>query len=104
MSLFNGLAAEHACLHTSHMSQIAIAEAQDRLLEVARETAISGEVMYLVTEDGQQLAAIVPADYAAQIEAEENAADIADADAAMAKIEAGAPTVPWEQIKARLDV
>jgi antitoxin (DNA-binding transcriptional repressor) of toxin-antitoxin stability system len=38
--------------------------------EVAEESAATGEVLYL-TRDGRRLAAIVPADAAAQIEAAE---------------------------------
>lgn len=61
-----------------------ISEASGHLDEVAAESAATGEVIYL-TRDGRRLAAIVPADAAAGIEAAEDAADIAAAEAAMAE-------------------
>ena len=66
------------------MSEMPISEASDHLEEVAGESAATGEVIYL-TRDGRRLAAIVPADVAAEIEAAEDAADIAAAEAAMAE-------------------
>ena len=44
--------------------------------EVADESAATGEIIYL-TRDGRRLAAIVPVELAAEIEAAEHAADIA---------------------------
>jgi prevent-host-death family protein len=60
------------------MSEVPISEASGHLEEVADESAATGEVIYL-TRDGRRLAAIVPA----EIEAAEDAADIAAAEAAM---------------------
>jgi hypothetical protein len=59
----------------------------------AAHEAARGRVVYL-TEDGQRLAAIVPAAMAAEIE--EDLADAADAREALA--EPG--EIPWEQVKA----
>ena len=61
-----------------------ISEASGHLDEVADESAATGEVIYL-TRDGRRLAAIVPVEFAAEIEAGEDAADIAAAEAAMAE-------------------
>jgi hypothetical protein len=70
--------------------------------------AARGQVVYL-TEHGQRLAAIVPAEFAAILErltpeqARElldDLADAADIRAARAAREAGEPVIPWEQAKA----
>ncbi len=66
------------------MSEMPISEASGHLDEIAAESAATGEVIYL-TRDGRRLAAIVPAEAAAEIEAAEDAADIAAATAAMAE-------------------
>jgi antitoxin (DNA-binding transcriptional repressor) of toxin-antitoxin stability system len=66
--------------------------------EVVEESAATGEVIYL-TRDGHRLAAIVPADAAAQIEAEEDAADVAAAEAAMAEPGDDIPaSVVWAEL------
>jgi antitoxin (DNA-binding transcriptional repressor) of toxin-antitoxin stability system len=59
----------------------------------AAHEAARGEVVY-ITEHGQRLAAIVPAEYA------EDLADAAAVRAARASIEAGEPLISWELIKA----
>lgn len=66
------------------VSEMPISEATGHLDEVAAESAATGEVIYL-TRHGQRLAAIVPASVAAELEADEDAADIAAAEAAMAE-------------------
>jgi PHD/YefM family antitoxin component YafN of YafNO toxin-antitoxin module len=69
--------------YAEDMSEMPISEASGHLDEVANESATTGEVIYL-TRDGHRLAAIVPVEVAAEIEAED-AADIAAAEAAMAE-------------------
>lgn len=70
--------------------------------------AARGRVVY-ITEHGERVAAIVPADVAAELERLspgelagllEDLADTAVARAARASIDAGEPLVPWEQVKA----
>jgi antitoxin Phd len=70
--------------YAEHMNEVPISEASGHLNEVADESAATGEVIYL-TRDGRRLAAIVPAEVAAEIEAAEDAADIAAAEAATAE-------------------
>jgi antitoxin (DNA-binding transcriptional repressor) of toxin-antitoxin stability system len=77
------------------MSELPITEASDHLSEVAHEAA-SGQVTYL-TEGGRRLAAIVPADVAAEIEAAEDADDIRAAEAALAE---PGPNIPLEEVLA----
>jgi prevent-host-death family protein len=75
-----------------------ISEASGHLDEVADESAATGEVIYL-TRDGRRLAAIVPADAAAEIEAAEDAADIAAAETAMAEPGEDIPAeVVWAEL------
>jgi hypothetical protein len=75
-----------------------ISEASGHLDEVAAESAATGKVIYL-TRDGHRLAAIVPADAAAEIEAAEDTADIAAAEAATAEPGDDIPaSVVWAEL------
>jgi antitoxin (DNA-binding transcriptional repressor) of toxin-antitoxin stability system len=75
---------------------------------VSVHEAARGQIVY-ITEDGERVAAIVPAAIAAELERLspeelvgllEDFADAAAAREARASIEAGEPLIPWEQIKA----
>jgi antitoxin (DNA-binding transcriptional repressor) of toxin-antitoxin stability system len=75
-----------------------ISEATRHLDEVADESAATGEMIYL-TRDGRRLAAIVPVGAAAEMEAAEDAADIAAAEAAMAEPGEDIPaSVVWAEL------
>jgi len=88
------------------MSELSLEEvpaASDAVHEAARDRVVH------ITEHGERVAAIVPAELAAEIErlgpdeiAEllEDFADAAAARAARASIAAGEPLLPWEQVKA----
>jgi antitoxin Phd len=78
------------------MSEVPIWETH--LSEVAHEAARGGEIVYL-TGNGQRLAAIVPADMAAAIEAHEDAEDLA---AALAAVAEGGELIPAERVWAEL--
>ena len=82
------------------VSEVPISEASGHLDEVAAESAATGEVIYL-TRNGQRLAAIVPADRAAEIEAEEEDADLAAAEAALAE---PGDDIPAEVVWAELGI
>jgi len=91
------------------MSEIPLDRAPDDLAAAAHDAA-RGKVVYL-TEHGERLAAIVPAELAAELEnltpqefrdLLEDFADAQGAREALAEIEAGAAPVPAEQAWAEL--
>lgn len=91
------------------MSEISLDDASGDMTAAARDAA-RGQVVYL-TEHGQRLAAIVPADIAAELENltpeqfRELLEDFADAQAAreaLAEIDAGASPVPAARVWAEL--
>jgi hypothetical protein len=91
------------------MSEIPLDQAPGDVAAAAHDAA-RGKVVYL-TEHGERLAAIVPAELAAELENltpeefHELLEDFADAQAAreaLAEIEAGAGPVPAEQVWAEL--
>jgi hypothetical protein len=73
------------------VSELPIEEAP-AVADAAHEAA-GGKVVY-ITEGGQRLAAIVPADYAADL-----AEDLADAQAARESLAEAGDNVSWEQVK-----
>jgi hypothetical protein len=64
----------------------------------AAHEAAGGKVVY-ITEGGQRLAAIVPADYAADL-----AEDLADAEAARASLAEAGDNIPWAQVRAEAEL
>jgi antitoxin Phd len=82
------------------MSEMPIEQAQEHLSEVVEEAERAGEVVYL-TRRGQRVAAIVSPQLAAEIEAAEDEADTA---AARATLKEDGEPIPWEQVKAELDL
>ena len=91
------------------MSEISLDQGSGDVTEAAHDAA-RGQVIYL-TEHGHRLAAIVPADLAAELEhltpeefreLLEDFADAQDAREALAEINAGASPVPAEQVWAEL--
>jgi antitoxin Phd len=81
--------------------ELGITDARDRLAEIVNEAAYTGSVTY-ITRRGRRLAAIVPAVDAERLERAEDAYLARLAREALSEVEAGAPTVPWDQVKADL--
>jgi antitoxin (DNA-binding transcriptional repressor) of toxin-antitoxin stability system len=89
------------------MSEIPLDEAPREVSDAAHDAA-RGRVVYL-TEHGERLAAIVPAELAAELENltpeafRELLEDFADAEAARQALAEGGEPVPWEQVKAEAE-
>jgi antitoxin (DNA-binding transcriptional repressor) of toxin-antitoxin stability system len=92
------------------MSELPLEDAPD-VVGAAHEAA-RGQVVYL-TEHGERLAAIVPAEFAAALEGMtpeeaigllEDLADVADARASVAELAAGATPVSAEHVWAELGI
>lgn len=89
------------------MSELPVDETPTPGVAAAARDAASGHVVY-ITEHGQRLAAIVPAEYASALEsmsaedARELLEDLADAAAARASLTDPGEDVPAEQLWAEL--
>lgn len=80
--------------------EMPVTEARSRLSEVV-DMAFR-EPVHLTRHGQQAVVVISAAEYERMMEAVEDLEDIEAADAAMAEVMAGAPTIPWEKIKADL--
>lgn len=86
------------------MSEVPLDEVPSEVTAAAHDAA-RGQVVHL-TEHGRRLAAIVPAEIAAEMESmspeafRELLEDFADAEAARQALAEGGEPVPWEQVKA----
>ena len=79
------------------MREIAVTEARERLAEVLEEAA--SRPVY-VTKRGRRVAVVISAEeYERLLQLEEDAEDLTDAQTALARLRAGEPTIPWEQVK-----
>jgi antitoxin Phd len=81
-------------------TEIPVTEARYRFSEVVETSA--RQPVYLTKHGRRQAVVLSPAEYERLLEAAEDAEDLAAFDAAMAEIIAGAPTIPWAQVKADL--
>jgi antitoxin (DNA-binding transcriptional repressor) of toxin-antitoxin stability system len=73
------------------MSELALEDTPD--FPAAAHDAARGEAIY-ITEHGRRLAAIVPVDYASELDE-----DLADAQAARESLADPGENIPWEQVK-----
>jgi antitoxin Phd len=81
-------------------TELPVTQARERFSEVV-ETAAREPVF--LTKWGRREAVVLSAEeYERLLEAQEDAEDLAASDAAMAQIVAGAPTIPWDQVRADL--
>ena len=81
------------------MSELA-ADETPAFADAAREAAARGKVVH-ITVHGERLAAIVPESALDVLRAAEDAEDAGEADAAM---DEPGEDVPWEQVRAELDL
>jgi prevent-host-death family protein len=80
---------------------ITISDARDHLADVVSRAAYAGRITY-VTRHGQRMAAIVPAEMAEAIERGADAADVAAAREALARIDAGDKPISLADLRAEL--
>lgn len=84
-------------LYDLPMSTIPISEAREKLPDVVQQAQVEAVILQRY---GRAAAVVVsPERYEQLIEAEEDAADVAAFDAAMAE---EGPNIPWEQVKVDL--
>ncbi len=81
--------------------ELTISAARDSLADIVSRAHYSGRITY-VTRRGQRLAAIVPAEIAEAIERAEDAADVAAAREALARIDAGDQPVSLAELRSEL--
>ncbi|MFG1798601.1 type II toxin-antitoxin system prevent-host-death family antitoxin [Micromonospora carbonacea] len=82
-------------------AELPISEARENLADVVSRAHYAGRITY-VTRRGQRLAAIVPVELAEAIERAENAADVAAAREALARIDAADAPVPLAGLRSEL--
>jgi len=91
----------HSELYIRSMAvEMPVTEARERFSEVVE--AAAHEPVFLTKRGRRQAVVISTAEYERLLAADEDADDLAASDAAMAEIMAGAPTIPWAQVKADL--
>lgn len=81
--------------------EMSISAARDRFADLVSRAHYSGRITY-VTRRGQRLAAIVPAEIAEAIERAEDAADVAAAREALARIDAGDQPISLADLRKEL--
>lgn len=79
------------------LTEIAMAAARERLSDIVDEAAT--HPVYLSRRGARVAVVISPAQYDRFVEALEDVEDIADGKAALARLRAGEPTIPWEQVQ-----
>ncbi len=84
------------------MPTMTIANARAHLGDVVGRVRHTGD-RFILTARGKPAVAIVPVADLEAMEAAEDAADVAAARKALARIAAGDAATPWEDVKARLD-
>jgi L-lactate utilization protein LutC len=97
----------HGHCKVGNMSEVPLDEAPREVTDAAHDAA-RGQVVYL-TEHGHRLAAIVPAEVAAEMESmspeafRELLEEFADAEAVRESLAEGGEPVPWERVKAEAE-
>jgi prevent-host-death family protein len=81
-------------------TEMPVTEARERFSELVETSA--HEPVFLTKRGHRQAVVISTAEYERLLAAHEDAEDLEASDAVMAEIIAGAPTIPWAEIKADL--
>jgi prevent-host-death family protein len=77
--------------------EIPVTDARERMADVLEEA--TSHPVY-VTKRGRRVAVVISADeYERLLQLQEDVDDLTDAHAALARMHAGEPTIPWEQVK-----
>ena len=85
-------------MYDSHMTEVAVTQARDRLAEVIEETRRSGEPTWL-TRDGQRIAVILDSDvFDRLVDLAEDAMDRR----ALDEVRADGDYLPWDEVTAAL--
>jgi prevent-host-death family protein len=94
-----GMYVEHIM---STSADVPLGQARDKLGDLVNRASYRGEPVYL-TRRGHRVAAIVDAEQLERLlELAEDAIDAVETDRTRAELEAGATTIPWEQVKTDL--
>ena len=88
-------------LPESGLTDLGITDARDNLAELVNEAAYTGSIRY-ITRRGRRVAAIVSAEDTERLERDEDAYLVRLADQALAEVQAGAPMVSFDQLRAQL--
>ena len=83
-------------------TEMPVTEARERFSEVVETSA--HEPVFLTKRGQREAVVISTSEYERLLQAQEDAEDLVAADQTMAEIMAGAPTVPWSEIKADLGI
>lgn len=85
-------------MYILYMSEMAVSEARAKLADVVDEARSEGPVF--LSRRGRRVAAVIGIEqYEDLVAHAEDAADVAAAAAARAELDAGAETVPWDEVK-----
>ena len=82
------------------VAEMPVTEARERFSELVETSA--HEPVFLTRRGHRQAVVISTDEYERLMEAAEDAEDLEASDQVMAEIMAGAPTIPWAQVKADL--
>lgn len=83
-------------------TEMPVTEAREKFSELVETSAV--EPVFLTKRGRREAVVISTSEYERLLQAQEDAEDLAAADEAMAEIMAGAPTIPWAEVKADLGI
>ncbi len=83
-------------------TEMPVTEAREKFSELVETSA--REPVFLTKRGRCEAVVISTSEYERLLQAQEDAEDLAAADEAMAEIMAGAPAIPWAEVKADLGI